>query len=78
MMQHAGVERNKYRVNVAVAVIAMGYSTFAIYASGVDAVMGGTIVMATGFIIWGFIAHRFATTAKAPAAAEPASAAAAA
>jgi putrescine:ornithine antiporter len=64
MMRHAGVEKNKYRINLAVAVVAMGYSTFAIYASGKDAVMGGTIVMAIGFIIWGFIAYRFATTAK--------------
>ena len=60
MMQHAGVDKNKYRMNVAVAVVAMGYSTFAIYASGKDAVLGGTIVMAIGFIIWGFIASRFA------------------
>ena len=60
MMQHGGVAKGKYRVNVAVAVVAMLYSTFAIYASGKDAVMGGTVVMAIGFVIWGFIASRFA------------------
>ena len=59
MMRTAGVEPGKYRVNVTVAVVAMLYSTYAIFASGKDAVMGGTLVMAVGFIIWGFIAHRF-------------------
>jgi putrescine:ornithine antiporter len=65
MMQRAGVERGKYRTNVAIAVVAMLYSTYAIYASGVDAVMGGTLVMAIGFIIWGFIASRFVLTNRA-------------
>jgi putrescine:ornithine antiporter len=64
MMRTAGVEEGKYRLNVAVAVVAMLYSTFAIYASGKDAVMGGTLVMAVGFIIWGFIAHRFILTKR--------------
>jgi putrescine:ornithine antiporter len=61
MMRVAGVDEKKYRVNVAVAVVAMAYSTFALYTSGKDAVMGGTLVMAVGFIIWGFIAYRFAS-----------------
>jgi putrescine:ornithine antiporter len=69
MMKRAGVDRRKYRTNVAIAVVAMLYSTYAIYASGKDAVMGGTLVMAIGFIIWGFIAHRFASTRPAAAAA---------
>jgi hypothetical protein len=29
--------------------------------------MGGTLVMALGFIIWGFIAHRFVSTRRAAA-----------
>jgi putrescine:ornithine antiporter len=62
MMKRAGVDKRKYRTNVTIAVVAMLYSTYAIYASGKDAVMGGTLVMAIGFIIWGFIAHRFAST----------------
>jgi putrescine:ornithine antiporter len=69
MMQRAGVDKKKYRINIAVAVVAMGYSTFAIYASGKDAVLGGTIVMAIGFIIWGFIAHRFSSVGEDSAAA---------
>ena len=60
MMKRANVERSKYRFNVAIAVVAMLYSTYAIFASGKDAVLGGTLVMAIGFIIWGFIASRFA------------------
>jgi len=70
MMKNAGVEQGKYRFNVGIAVVAMLYSTYAIFASGKDAVLGGTLVMAIGFIIWGFIAYRFFTptkTASAPA-----------
>jgi putrescine:ornithine antiporter len=60
MMRRVGVDQGKYRLNIAVVLVAMLYSTFAIYASGKDAVLGGTLVMAVGFIIWGFIAYRFA------------------
>jgi len=67
MMKRANVERSKYRFNVAIAVVAMLYSTYAIYASGKDAVLGGTIVMALGFIIWGFLASRFVPGKPAPA-----------
>jgi putrescine:ornithine antiporter len=66
MMQTAGVDQAKYRLNVAVALVAMLYSTYAIYASGKDAVMGGMLVTAIAFIIWGFLAPRF--TVAAPAA----------
>ena len=65
MMQAAGVDGTKYRTNVAVAVVAMAYSVFAIYASGKDAVLGGTIAWGVGLAIWGFIAPRFASGAKA-------------
>ena len=37
----------------------MGYSVFALYASGKDAVMGGMLVLGVTYIIWGFIAPRF-------------------
>lgn len=60
MMKGAGVPEGKYRTTVVIALVAMLYSTYAIYASGKDAVLGGTIVMALGFVIWGFIAPRFA------------------
>jgi putrescine:ornithine antiporter len=51
-----------------IAVVAMGYSVFALYASGMEAVMGGMLVLGIAYIIWGFIAPRF--TAAAPAGAE--------
>jgi len=41
-------------------VVAMLYSTYALYASGKDAVLGGMLVTAIAFVIWGFIAPRFA------------------
>jgi putrescine:ornithine antiporter len=65
MMRQGSVEPGKYRLNVAVLCIALAYSTYAIFASGKDAVLGGTIVMAVGFAIWGFIAHRFAAAKRA-------------
>jgi putrescine:ornithine antiporter len=59
-MQKVGVPQNTYWRNVVVALIAMLYSVYAIYASGKDAVMGGMLAMGIGFVIWGFIAPRFA------------------
>ena len=59
MMKAAGVTGPKYSLNVAVTLVAMLYSTYALYASGHEAVMGGMIVTALAFIIWGFIAPRF-------------------
>jgi putrescine:ornithine antiporter len=64
MMQKAGVDESTYRRNVAVAVVAMLYSTYAIYASGASAVLGGTVVMAIGFVIYGFLAPRFVIAAS--------------
>jgi putrescine:ornithine antiporter len=60
MMQRAGLEQARYRKNLAVAVVAILYSIYAIYASGKDAVLGGAIVWGIGYLIWGFIAPRFA------------------
>ena len=60
MMDKAGVVGAKYQGNVVVTLIAMLYSVYAIYASGKDAVLGGMLAMAIGFVIWGFIAPRFA------------------
>lgn len=60
MMRNAGVSRQVYRRNTIVAMVAMIYSVYAIFASGKDAVLGAMIVMGIGFVIYGFIAHRFA------------------
>ncbi len=59
MMQNARVPPNVYRRNTVVATIAMVYSVYAIFAAGKDAVLGGMIVMGIGYMIYGFIAHRF-------------------
>ena len=60
MMWAASVPETTYRRNVVVAVVAMLYSVYALYASGKDAVLGGMLVTAIAFIIWGFLAPRFA------------------
>jgi len=59
MMRNAGVTGTKYQVNLVVTLAAMLYSVYALYASGTDAVMGGMLVTALVFVIWGFIAPRF-------------------
>ena len=59
MMRKAAVPESTYRRNVVVAMVAMLYSVYAIYASGADAVLGGTVVMGIGFVIFGFLAPRF-------------------
>jgi putrescine:ornithine antiporter len=68
MMKSGQVPQGTYRRNVVIALIAMVYSVYALYASGKDAVMGGMLVMGLAYIIWGFIAPRFvkpaATAAK--------------
>ena len=71
MMQNAGISARVYRRNTIVAVIAMVYSVYAIFASGKDAVLGGMLVMGIGYIIYGFLAHRF-TAAVRPTALIPA------
>ena len=62
MVQAARVSETQYRVNVFVALVAMLYSVYAIYASGKDAVLGGMLMTGIAFVIWGFIALRFAST----------------
>jgi putrescine:ornithine antiporter len=71
MMKAGNAPQGTYRRNAVIALIAMLYSTYALYASGSSAVMGGMIVIGLTYIIWGFIANRF-TTGTAAAAAQPA------
>ncbi len=68
IMQAARVPQPIYRRNVAIAVVAIVYSIYALWASGLQAVMGGMLVMGLGFLIWGFIAPRFT---GAPSAGQP-------
>jgi putrescine:ornithine antiporter len=65
MMNNAKVSGGSYKLTVVVALVAMGYSVFALYASGMEAVMGGTLVLGITYIIWGFIAPRFTAPAAA-------------
>jgi len=60
MMRDAKVDQRTWRINAFVAVVAIGYSVYALYASGKDAVMGGMLVMGIGYLIYGFLAPRFA------------------
>jgi putrescine:ornithine antiporter len=59
MMRNAKVDPGVFRRNSFVAVVAMLYSVFALYASGKDAVMGGMLVMGIGYVVYGLIAPRF-------------------
>ena len=68
MMRRAGTEEGVFKRNAFVATVAMLYSVYALYASGKDAVLGGMLVMAIGYVIYGFLAPRFTA---APAAARP-------
>jgi len=69
MMKREKVPDNVYMRNTAIAVVAMGYSVFALYASGAEAVLGGMLVLGIAYIIWGFIAPRFGLPQTAAAAA---------
>jgi putrescine:ornithine antiporter len=60
MMKAARVGQGTYRRNMIVAMIAMLYSVYAIFASGMEAVLGGMLVIGIGYVIWGFISPRFA------------------
>ena len=59
MMRDAKVDPGVFKRNAFVAVVAMVYSVYALWASGKDAVMGGMLVMGIGYIVYGFIAPRF-------------------
>lgn len=63
MMHNAKIGDRLRKLNICVALLAMGYSVYAIYASGKDAVLGGMLVLGVAYIIWGFIAPRFASPA---------------
>jgi putrescine:ornithine antiporter len=67
MMRSAGVDAAVFKRNTVIALVATLYSTYAIYASGKDAVLGGMIMLALTYIIWGFIAPRFSAATNASA-----------
>lgn len=59
IMHKASVARSIYARNVVVLLVAMAYSLYALYACGKDAVLGGTLVLAVGYLLYGFLAKRF-------------------
>jgi len=59
MMKMGNAPPNVYRRNSIIATIAILYSTYALYASGFEAVMGGMLVASVTYLLWGFIAYRF-------------------
>ncbi|MFZ3203517.1 MAG: putrescine-ornithine antiporter, partial [Pseudomonas sp.] len=69
IMHKAKVSPAVYTRNVAALLVAMAYSYYAIYASGKDAVFGALIVMAVGYLLYGFIAKNFVDERPAAAAA---------
>ena len=60
IMQKAQVSSAVYTRNVAALMVAMAYSFYALYAAGKDAVFGAMIVLAIGYLLYGFIAKRLA------------------
>lgn len=67
MMKNARVSQGPYRLNVLIAVVAMSYSIYAIYAAGSSATLGAMLVLTLAYVIWGFIAFRFSTATPAAA-----------
>lgn len=59
VMYKAKVDQHKFRTNLIAVFVAVIYSTYALYASGMEAVMGGMIVMMLGYLLYGFIAKRY-------------------
>jgi putrescine:ornithine antiporter len=59
MMHKARVATAVYARNTTVLLIAVGYSLYAIYACGEEAVFGATLVLAFGYLLYGFLAKRF-------------------
>jgi putrescine:ornithine antiporter len=74
VMYKAKTVTHKFRTNLIAVFVAIFYSIYALYASGMEAVMGGTIVMMIGYLLYGFIARRFVGQ-EAPGAGEAAAAA---
>ena len=67
ILQSAGVAGGAYTRTIAISVVGIAYSVYALYASGVQAVMGGMLVMGLGWLIWLFVAPRFLAKRRATA-----------
>ncbi|WP_461531578.1 putrescine-ornithine antiporter [Pseudomonas sp. 210_17 TE3656] len=59
IMHKARVGPAVYSRNTLVLLVAVGYSLYALYACGMEAVLGGALVLAFGYLLYGFLAKRF-------------------
>ena len=66
IMYKARVSAAVYTRNLVVLMMAMVYCFYALYASGKDAVFGAMLVLALGYLLYGFIAKRFVAEQPAP------------
>ncbi|RJG10871.1 putrescine-ornithine antiporter [Pseudomonas cavernicola] len=71
IMYKAQVSPAVYSRNTAVLMVALAYSFYALYSCGKDAVFGGTLVLAVGYLLYGFIAKRFESPAAMVGASKP-------
>jgi putrescine:ornithine antiporter len=62
ILQGAGIAGPGYTRTIAITVVGIVYSVYALFAAGTDAVMGGMLVMGLGWLIWLFMAPRFMST----------------
>ena len=62
ILKGAGVAGRDFKRTIAISVVGIAYSVYAMYASGGEAVMGGMLVMGLSWLIWLFIAPRFVAT----------------
>jgi putrescine:ornithine antiporter len=51
--------------NTLVVLVAAAYSLYAIYACGEEAVFGAMLVLAFGYVLYGFLAKRFVGAGRA-------------
>ena len=56
ILQSAGHRRRCVYAHIAITVVGIVYSVYALYAAGGQAVMGGMLVMGLGWLIWLFMA----------------------
>ncbi|MEN5301088.1 putrescine-ornithine antiporter [Pseudomonas sp. TWI628] len=59
IMYKAQVDIAIFRRNSAIMLVAVCYCLYALYASGLEAVFGAALIMALGYLLFGFIAKRF-------------------
>jgi len=59
IMRKAKVSKAVYNRNIVITMVAIAYSFYGLYASGTQAVFWGSLVMITGYVIYGFKAYQF-------------------